>query len=66
MFTWRQRKNITWPCVTGTPEELDSFSEKVTQKLSKNVWQSTQHNCETVTQKKVLKLSVDLESIEKH
>ena len=57
------------PCVTGTSEGWNSVNDKMNRKLSKNVWQSTQHNCEngrTMTQKKMLKLNIILESIKKN
>ena len=56
------------PCVTGTSEGWNIVNDKMNRKLSKNVWQSTQHNCEngrTMTQKKMLKLNIILESIKK-
>ena len=56
------------PCVTGTSEGWDSSNEKINGKLSKNAWYSTQHNRESgsaMTQKRILKLNINLESIEK-
>ena len=51
------KKTLQELCVTGTPEKWGSFNEKINEKLSKNVWQSTHHNREnvsTITQKKAL------------
>ena len=61
-------KTLQQPFVTGAPGGWDSFNEKMNGKLSKNVWQFTQHNCENgskTTQKKVLKWRVHLKAMEK-
>lgn len=61
-------KTLQEPCVAVTREGWDNSNEKINGKLSKSVWQFTQHNCEnvsTMAQKKVLKMSGSLEAIDK-
>ena len=63
------KKKLKRPCVTVTQEIWDISMEKITEKLLKNEWQSTQRNHkngQSMTQTKTTKWSVYFETMGKH
>lgn len=63
------KKKLKRPCVTVTQEIWDISMEKITEKLLKNEWQSTQRNHkngQSMTQTKTTKWSVHFETMGKH
>ena len=63
------KKKLKRPCVTVTQEIWDISMEKITEKLLKNEWQSTQRNHkngQSMTQTKTTKWSVYFETMRKH
>ena len=63
------KKKLKRPCVTVTQEIWDISMEKITEKLLKNEWQSTQRNHkngQSMTQTKTTKWSVHFEPMGKH
>ena len=69
MYTWKQWSLVTGTLRNGYTRRTEQFHWKNEWKIEgKNVWQSTQRNCEngsTMTEKEVIKWRVHFETVEK-